>query len=217
MKVGWNELLISGQLDVYSRLLDLLDPHLEEAIDYWQQDVERQAQLIDDEDTRREFLEFHSDEYHEQMEFRVILMNSFFVASFASFENQLMRICMHAKRNSGSPFSVTDLRSSSPTENAKKYLKKLGIEFPADSEEWQKITKYRQIRNKIMHEGARLRANIDENNLIKFAKGNQIHSGGSLELTRVFCDEALVTMKQFLLDVRVDYNRWLKTDVGLLD
>lgn len=216
MLIGWNEaerFLISHKWELHSRFLDLLDPHLEKTLQDWQQAVEQQARQIDDEDERNEFYEFHSDEYHEHMEFRVILMNSFFSASFALFENQLMRICQSAKLKSGSPFSVKDLGSFSPTDRAKTYLKKLGIEFPADSQEWQEITKYREIRNKIMHEGADL---PDEGPLTDFARAKQIFStwggGPSLELTRPFCDDAARGMKRFLLEVHRAYQRWLETN-----
>ena len=90
------------------------------------------------------------------MEFGVILMNSFFSASFALFANQLLRMCRSAQRHSGSRFSVRDLRSSSPTDRAKTYLQRLGVAFPADTEEWHEITRNREIRNKIMHEGGDL-------------------------------------------------------------
>ena len=215
MLIDWSEaerFLISHKWELHSRFLDILDPHLEKTLQDWQQAVEQQAQQIDDDDARNDFYEFHSDEYLEHMEFRVILMNSFFSASFALFENQLMRICQSAKRKSGSPFAVKDLGSPSPTDRAKTYLKKLGIEFPADSQGWQQITKYREIRNKILHEGANL---PDEGHLSDFARAKQIVStwGGSLnlELTRRFCDDAARDMKRFLLGVHRAYQRWLKT------
>lgn len=156
VRIGWNEaerILISHKWQLHGRFLDLVEPHLETTLQDWEQAIEQQAQQIDDEDERAEFYEFHSDEYHERMEFKVILMNSFFSASFALFENQLLRICRSAQRSSGSPFSVRDLASSSPTDRAKTYLLRLGVAFPADTAEWQEITRYREIRNKIVHEG----------------------------------------------------------------
>ena len=129
-----------------------------------------------------------------------------------------MRICHVAKRNSGSPFSVRDLRSPSPTERTKTYLTKLGVEFPSDSDEWQNITKYREIRNKIMHNGGRLGVEEDEGDIARFARQKGISTaksseltGGSLELTRAFCDEAGEQINQLLRAVYRAYRRWRKT------
>ena len=216
MLIGWNEIersLISHRWELQGRFLDLVEPHLDNTLRDWEQAIERQAQQIDDEDVRDEFYEFHSDEYHERLGFRGILMNSFFSASFALFENQLMRICRSAQRNYGSPFSVKDLGSSSPPDRAKTYLQKLGVLFPVDTAEWREITKYREIRNKIIHEGGDLPL---EGHVTDFAKAKQIVStwGGSpnLELTRPFCDEALGNLRRFLLEVHRAYEVWLKAN-----
>ena len=140
-------------------------------------------------------------------------MNSFFSASFALFESQLMRICRSAQRNCGSPFSEKDLGSSSPTDRAKTYLQKLGVPFPADTAEWQEITAYREIRNKIMHEGGALPL---EGHVTDFAKAKQIVStragNPNLELTRSFCDDALGNLRRFLLGVHRAYEGWLKAN-----
>ena len=152
MFLSWEEsqrILISHKWQLHSRFLDLVDPHLEKTLENWEQAIEQQAQKIEDEDERSEFYEFHSDEYHEHLEFKVILMNSFFSACFALFENELLRTCQRAQRHSGSPFSVGDLGSFSFTDRAKRYLQRLGVEFPADPARWQEITRYREIRNKI--------------------------------------------------------------------
>ena len=41
-------------------------------------------------------------------------------------------------------------------ENAKQYLKRLGVKVTADSSEWTHATNYRTVRKKIMHAGGRL-------------------------------------------------------------
>ena len=210
-KVEW--FLESYRWELHSRFLDLVEPHLESTLREWEQAIEQQAQEIDDEDERAEFYEFHSDEYRERLEFKSILMNSFFSASFALFENQLIAICQSAQRDSASRFSVKDIGSYSPTDRVKTYLQKLGVLFPSDGPEWQEITKYQKIRNKIMHEGGELPPNSD---VTTFAKSKQIVStrAGSprLELTRPFCDVALEDMRRFLLEVHKAYGEWLKAN-----
>ena len=216
MLVGLSEaewFLRSYRWELHSRFLDLVEPHLESTLRDWEHVIEQQAQEIDDEDARDEFYEFHSDEYHERLEFKSIMMNSFFSASFALFENQLIGICQSVQRDSGSPFSVKDLGSSSPTNRAKTYLHKLGVLFPTDGSEWQDITSYREIRNKIMHEGGELPLH---GHVTDFAKAKQIVSprAGSpkLELTRPFCDVALGNMRRFLLQVHQAYAGWVKAN-----
>ncbi len=207
IELGLDSGLIRYNFDLYAGFMALLEPHVEGTLQDWTQAVERQAQQIKDEDERSIFYEFHSEEYAERQQFRYILMNSFFSASFALFEHHLLRICENARRRSKNPFSVKDLKSSSATDNAKEYLRKLGVGFPSGTSTWEEITKYRTIRNKIMHEGGSLprRGSITD-----YAKQKQIASGGgvSLELTRPFCEEALDNMKLFLLDVQRTYDSW---------
>ena len=216
MLLNWNDaerFLISHKWRLHSQFLDLVEPHLEKTLQVWEQAVEQQGQLIKDEDERNEFYEYHSEEYHEQLEFRVILMNSYFSACIALLENQLLRICRRAQRSCGSPFSVYDLGSASYTDRAKRYLEKLDVAFPADTPEWQRITRYRVIRNKIMHEDGAI---PPEGDITDFAKAQKIvsTSGGNprLDLTRPFCDEAVEVMRRFLLDVHRAYELWLKAN-----
>ena len=214
--VNWIEAeedLLSYEWELLSKYVDLLERYLANTFQDWEQDIVQQAQQIDDEFQRSEFYEFRSDEHHEHLSFRDIFINSFFLASFALFENQLMRICRRAQRNCGNSSSVKDLRSSSPTDRAKKYLRKLGVEFPAETSEWQEITNYRKIRNTIAHEGGVL---PPEGDIAAFAKSKQIVTawGGNLnlKLTRPFCDDALCSFRQFLLEVHRAYVLWLKAN-----
>ena len=64
-----------------------------------------------------------------------------------------------------------------------------------------------------MHEGGALPL---EGHVTDFAMAKQIVStlGGSpnLELTRTFCDDALGTLRRFLLEVHRAYEGWLKAN-----
>ena len=216
MLVGLSEaewFLMSHRWELHSRFLDLVEPHLENTLRDWEQAIEQQAEELDDDDTRDMFYDFHSDEYHERLEFKGILMNSFFSASYALFENQLTGICQNAQDNSGSPFSAKDLRSSSPVGRATTYLQKLGVPVPVGTPAWKEITTYREIRNKIMHEGGEL---PPDGHVTEFAQAEQIVSTRAgkprLELTRPFCDDALGNLRLFLLEVHRSYEAWLKAN-----
>lgn len=210
--VGWHEVergLIAHKCEIHGRFLELVEPHLKNAMRDWENTIDQQAAEIEDDDLREQFYEFCSDEYYDHLEFQTILLNSFFAASFALFEDQLLRICRKAQVHCGNPLSVHDLRSSSPTDRAKTYLGRLGIDFPADTPEWGQITKFRELRNRIMHEGGSLR---DSEHVLEYAKAKKIVSGSSddpyLALTRQFCEESLTLLKDFLMRVLREYQVW---------
>ena len=127
---------------------------------------------------RDEFYEFHSEEYTSRKYFKVILVNSFFVASYALYE--------HHREEIRDRYCVTksDLEGSE--------LK--------NSPEWRAVNHYQTIRNMIMHEGG-LIPECEED--IAFAESKGITAdgfpSGSYALTRVFCDEALDTFERCLL------------------
>ena len=150
-----------------------------------------------------------SDEGVEGEKLKPILFNSFFVASVALFEHKLSTICHGAQRTVDTPFTVDDMRSSSPTVRAKTYLERLGVNFPVQDTAWQEITNYQKLRNKIMHAGAVL---SDKTELLKYAEMRQIASswGGRqmVEMTRPFCEEAIDNLTQFLLKLYRAYGSW---------
>ena len=203
-------MMISGTWELYRRFLDLVESHLETKWQDLLREIEQQAQQIDAKRRRDEFYEFHVVEEHlDHQELRAILTHSFFVASFALFENRLLKICKSAQQKSGNPISVGDLGTRSPTDRAKTYLTKLGIHFPANTPEWVEINNYRKIRNRIVHQGGILPP-TDE--VTQFAKAKQVVSsewgGIRLLLTRQFCDEAVSSFEHFLLAVHTAYERW---------
>ena len=127
-------------------------------------------------------------------------MNSFFSSSFALFEHQMLRICKEAQKHSGSRFSVKDMGGSSPIDQSKKYLERLGLDFPAGGSDWKEIVRYRQIRNLVMHGGGSL---PDRGDLLDYVNAKEIAAslgGRELELSRAFCEEALNTLNEFLLN-----------------
>ena len=218
-RTSWYELeriRISHDINLYRRFLQLLEPRVTEVFQAWQQAIDQEAQQIQDEEQRDIFYEYHSDDYYEHQRYKSILLNSFFVASYALFENQMMEICQSAQLALCSPFSVNDLKSSSTTTRVKVYLKKLGVSFPSDTPEWNEIAHYNQIRNKIMHEGGSFDS---EWKTTEYAKKKGIVSSWlsdrdidfmQLELTQPFCEEALNTYNLFLRKLHCAYEQEVK-------
>lgn len=209
MKVSFQTLAseiwrIRYEWKIYRRFLDSLDGHVSGELLDLEQIIERE-----DDDERREFLrELNEDYYTDSMQFKVILLNSFFTTSYALFEHHLTRLCQSAKRRRKTPFSVDDLKGSI-TERAKAYLTKLEIAFPSGTPEWNSINRYTAIRNKIVH--ARGVVNKEWNDF-DYAKARGIIEPSEvppdsreppryIKVTRPFCDEACNDFVNFLLKV----------------
>ncbi len=217
---SWYELersRISHNINVYRRFLRLLEPHVNEAFKDWKQAIDQEAEQIHDEEQRDIFYDFHSDDFYEHQQYKSILMNSFFVSSYAFFECQVMEICYSTQQALRCPFSVNDLKSHSATTGAKVYLKKLGVAFPSDTSEWNEITHYNRIRNKIMHEDGSFDSEWQTR---EYAKKNGIVSSWhidrdigvmQLELTQPFCEEALDNYNLFLRKLHRAYEQRVKT------
>lgn len=190
--------LIYG-FDAYRELLLLLDPQLRLVLQE-RQEKWREAASSAEEAVRGELYSILYEEEEREEELKSILFNSFFAASFALFEHKLRTICEEAKTFTGSPFSIDDIRPSSLLDSTKKYLTRLGVDFPAQDQDsdWQEIKDYAGVRNRLMHEGGRLR---DRDSLTAYAVRKQIVSGGNepeLVLTRSFCEEAVDNLENFL-------------------
>ena len=194
-------MLITHEWNRHRQLLSLLEPQWAEVVTDWKHTIDQQAQQIEDDDQRDEFYHFYLDDYRDMQQHKIILMNSFFTASFALFEYHLTWLCSHVQQRHGIPFSMNDLKHSL-TERAKSYLKKLGVPFPSDAPEWKEIIKYQEIRNKIMHEGGYISCEwgnfsyAQDSGIVGSAEISQ-----QLELTRSFCEKALNDFERFLLRV----------------
>ena len=208
------EILISHDWDLYHRVLGFLEPRVDEALRDWDQNMELESLRISDEFPKEIISDILTDEYLDQLQFKVILMNSFFLASFALFENHLLRICESVQQHYRCPFSVKELKGSSAIERTKAYFKGIGIPFPSSEPEWSKIGSYRKVRNNLVHEGgsiavARALKDYDKKRgFADYAESKEIVAVDQIgpdiallriELTRQFCEDALNDFKQFLL------------------
>lgn len=206
MKVNpWTESwLIQYEWRIYRRFLNSLEGHVSGIL----RDIDQMLDREDDE-ARREFLRERNEDYYTDFyQFKTILLNSFFTASYALFEHHLTRLCQSAERRRKTPFSVDDLKGSI-TERAKAYLTKLEIAFPSDTLEWNSINGYTATRNKIVHAGGVV---SKEWNNFDYAKARGIIEPSEvppdsleppryIKVTRPFCDEACDDFMNFLLKV----------------
>ena len=189
-----------NEFDVHRDLLGLLDPQLNSLLRE-RKEVLEEVMNSTEEAVEAELAGLLYDEEERGEQFKGILFNSFFLASFALFEHKLQTICRRAQAAMGSPFSVDDLGRSAVLDRSKKYLTKLGVDFPAQDSDWKEIRNYADIRNRLMHEGGNLPKN---GNLTAYAVSRQIVSEWNereLVLTRSFCEEAVNNLEGFALRV----------------
>lgn len=199
--MGWTERFsIEHDWQLYREFLDTIEPQVDALLESWLDGLRQGAEQIDDSEQRADFLEFYGETYNDRLEFKGIFLNSFFSSSYALFEYHLYRICERARQRHSIPFSARDLKGSS-LDAPKKYLQELDGNFPTNAEEWPRIKKYRQVRNKIMHEGGYIRGGdtsfdqfIEEHGLVSDRRIERPY----LELTPDFCQMALDDFKQFL-------------------
>ena len=208
------EFVVDYQMNLIQRYLDHLEPLFEEEFLQWDNAVEERAQNISDETNRQEFYDYMSEDYIDRVAFRYILLNSFFAASFATFEHRLYQLCYRAMKYLQPSSSVKDLRKElrkvSQIDKAVKYLKDLGILFPTETDLWKNMERYRELRNRIMHEGGRIRPGEE---LRPYAEKHGIISPDDpfleIRLTKDFCNQAVDSMRELLLEAIERYDRWL--------
>lgn len=216
-------LRVAYEWNRHCRFIGLLEPQLDDAFSDWQRDVGKWIQETEDEAEKDPVVDLYKDslidyyvEGSEDFKYhKVILVNSFFTASWALFEEHLTSLCRLVEKRGGPPFPVGDLRGSA-TGPVKDYLKKLGIPFPDGSApEWARIKKYRAIRNMIVHQGAAVSCTWKG---YKWAEAKGIVNDGRriprFELTRSFCLEAADDCEEFLsrvIDTIAQRKSWKKS------
>lgn len=193
--------LISHDWERYRKFLTLLDGKLVEAVQEWEQAIDQGAEEIEDKESLNEYYDVWAGDNFVMQQHKIILLNSFFSTSFALFEHHLTWLCNELQQRSGSAFSVKDLKNSF-TERVKTYFRKLNFAFPSDSREWNEITFYQEIRNKIMHEGGFVSSNWEGlDNAQMRGIVNSGDDGLQVELTFDFCQKATKDFEQFLKKV----------------
>ena len=172
IRLEWNEIIITYKFDVYRNLMDLVERQIEEDLAKMAQEAERVASQPEYDPRLDDYRDHLAEEYVEREHHMGIFLNALFASSFALFEHELVRVCEWARREANSQSSVMDLGRRDYMNNAKQYLKKLGMGFPAGSLEWKQATNHRTIRNSIVHAGSRLRKS--DTTITSFAKRNGI-------------------------------------------
>ena len=198
---------VDHEWNLYRQFLNSLEPRVDEVLKDWVEATELEAAQIEDADNRAEFWDFHIDDYNDRLEFKTILLSSFFLSAFALLEYHNIKICDQIRKDKDCPFSVYDLRSGGPSiEEAKTYLERLGVESPSrNSRKWQAIMDYKWVRNRLVHDAGYLRNEKESAHAKSLGILSDRYFKPSLVLTKEFCDKALVDFQGFLLDIERSY------------
>lgn len=211
-QLSWPELILTSEFEAHRESLELVEHGLRETLLRKAEEIKEAARAAGNEEEYQELMSggYGYEQESEEGQSMAIVFNSFFVTSFALFEHKLFRICQQAQRDADYHAPVSGRNRISST---KEYLERLGIRFPSHRPEWEEIERYKEIRNKIMHEGA----TFPEGNrlLLAYAREKQVVSkwgGRELELTKTFCEESLENLKQFILETHRAYSRWRQAE-----
>ena len=212
ISLALDDMFIQYKISTYSRLLDLVDRQLDKDFVEWEQESQAALAKIEDLDAYMFYSDSLTDEYIQRGEFKAIFLHSFFAASFASFEHELLLSCERVQKASDSPFSVKDFGNRNYTGSAKTYLAKLGVAFPANGDRWQEIGRFQKIRNSIVHQGGTL---PDDRDIVDYGMRENIVTGNppavEVALTKEFCAKALQDILQFLLQLNQACREWRRT------
>ena len=125
----------------------MVDHQMEKDLLALAQEVEKAARPLEDDHRGDDYQDYLVNNYLEQEENQSISSTPFLLRPSPCWN---MSWCGYVNRpvGSGESLSVKDLPRRDHLESAKKYLKKLGVDFPADSSEWKQAKEYGKLETK---------------------------------------------------------------------
>lgn len=126
-------------------------------------------------DARENYLEWQADNHFYLFDvFPSLQWLSLFNTAYSVFEKNMNYICRLAEWKTESNFKLNDLNGQG-IERAKLYLRKVAnVCDPFNSQPWQKIKKYGELRNVMAHATGELDLSNDKHKkILKFAQQNQ--------------------------------------------
>jgi len=175
---------------------------------------EDELEFEEDEDgIESTWLYFLGDRHAYSIQFPNILRSSLLISVYSFLENQLTRLCkeLQAKMNLSVKYGSL---SGKGIEKAKVYLSDVvNLDFPSNSQEWQKIKDYQNIRNCFAHsegiinEGDKKLIHsvekIDSVSIIGYEA--DITMGRSIHLEKDFINNLINTLKDFWVLIEEQY------------
>ena len=164
--------------------------------------LDEQAEALPPEE-RNEFYERNLDFYRAYADiFPKIFRNSFLVSVHSLLEHKMDLVCKRIKEERQIPINWSDLRGDA-LDRFKLYSKLAGLDLKYDGQLWQEINHYSKVRNCIIHKNGLLKEFQNDKDIIDYINKKGIISQDTIEqelaLTKEFCEEAIKTIRAFLM------------------
>ena len=126
-----------------------------------------------------------------------LLRSSFFLAAYTTLEDGLRNRCRCLQELNDFPFSADEIAGRAYLQKYRMYIERLAhIDFKGIGE-WDKLSKYGELRNRVAHHQGHL--NLGNANLMKFIADNPNLDVEEdvIVFRKGFCEEVIDTIKSF--------------------
>lgn len=166
MKKMLTALIFDRRCDYFVRYLNII----ETTIDEQKGKLKKISLEVHDEQEYMKRDEYLAAEGGDLEEIRQLMYRSFVISIFASMEEVLIDLCNDVQSKHSEIFSYDDLGGNG-VQRALKYLEKIFKEkFPIDSDVYNDLKVVQEVRNVIVHNGARLKSSKQNALIWKFIK-----------------------------------------------
>lgn len=119
-----------------------------------------------------------------------IFLNSIYVSMIMSFENTLFKVASCVEKKLQSRIKIHDIKGSGHIDQYRKFLELVGaIDSASINSSWKKIFLYRDVRNKLIHESAKITTNPDKDirnsPLYTFLLNQEVSLIGTIGMVRI--------------------------------
>lgn len=133
-----------------------------------------------------------------QATFLEILRSSLLVSAYAMLENLMAKICRGIGELKGHSVALEDLHGKG-IERARLYLQKVAqLEFP-ESQEWSQILRLGRLRNKVVHAGRTIGADVNLRTDLNQVPGVSVDAEGAIRLDSAFIPSVVGSLREFRL------------------
>jgi hypothetical protein len=202
LHIKWFKSLFDSQIEHLEEYLVITEETLENKLKEFDESVEEKVKELAEEN-KEEFYEFYSDDYWKYSKVIPNLnRSSIFLLFYTFFEHKLFLLAENLSSHKKCKLNQKDI-SGQGIERTKIYFEKvLGINFPSNSIEWERLKNYGKIRNSIAHNGSKVKES-EFNVLNSFS--NTVNNFSINHLKEIELKENFLS--NFLKDVQELFNR----------
>ncbi|MGD6777702.1 hypothetical protein [Sutcliffiella horikoshii] len=153
-EINWFRASTDIRMNEFKDYADNIHSFLEQQLKLMEEDFDKMAAgLTDDEKGNLFEGMFENDFYNFNKSFPNILRESLFISCYSYLEKELMNLCKFIERSNDFKIGLSDLKHKGIIKT-KVFIEKVAeVDFPEDTQSWNKILKFNIIRNHIVHEG----------------------------------------------------------------